>query len=110
MPGAACSQVSGRRPAGALGSEVDIADTRVAGSPDCTGCAGLLCPNSESTDAGPTVVEAASTARRVNERSAQAWVSNRAQLSPVAYPSNSRAPGVDCPAAAARDATATAAG
>ena len=29
MPDAACSQVSGRRPLGALGSAVDIADTRV---------------------------------------------------------------------------------
>jgi hypothetical protein len=76
--------VSGVTPAGAPGSAVDIADTRVAGRPDCTGCAVSLGPNSESTDAGPTVVVACSTPRRVSVRSAQAWVSSRDQPSPVA--------------------------
>ena len=59
-------------------------DTLVAGWADWTACAGSVGPNSESTDAGPTVMAACSTAVRVNVRSAQAWVSKRPQFWPVA--------------------------
>src|SRR6478735_11756941 len=110
MSAAPSGQVSGVRPDGAAGLAVDIADTLVAGNADNTGADGSLGPKRESTDAAPTVVVAVVIALRVRVRSVQTWVSSRAQLCPVAYPSNSLAPGATSPAAAARDATATAAG
>ena len=58
MPAAPSGQVSGVSPAGAAGLAVDMAETLVAGWPDCTAWAGSVGPNSESTDAGPTVVAA----------------------------------------------------
>src|SRR5664279_932391 len=110
MPDAASSQVSGPSPARADGSAVDTADTRVAGSPETAGNAGSDGPNSESTDAGPTVVAACWIAARVSVRSVHAWVSSLDQLTPVAYPSSSRGAGVTPPTDVALDATATAAG
>ena len=84
MPDAASGQVSGPRRVADDGVATDIAETSVAGRPVCAGRAGSVGPNNESTDAGPTVPIAAITPGRVSVRSAQASVSNRSQLTPVA--------------------------
>ena len=84
MSAAAVSQVSGVTPVTAEGLAADMAETRVAGNPEPTGRAGSLGPNNPSTEAGPTVKAACSTACLVRVRSAHAWVRSLAQLAPVA--------------------------